>query len=247
MRAMPLRTGVAALALIATSCGGGATEPTTMTDLVQSIRAAETCDELVTHYEDLVAALVEEMGDTTLEDLAGDVTPSPGLADPTVIAFVNDEIDGTDLEALAVEVASWPGVTAVGVMTKADALDEFRELFADQPSLIEVAEEDPTVLPASLRIQVDPESRPALIDRLESLPGIRQTSAVSTELIAMSVVYTAAFQTGRSPAFIALDERANDLGCPVEGIGRQADLSGIDSGGQVGDLILEAARAGIGG
>ena len=74
-----------------------------------------------------------------------------------VLAFLTDDLSFDEIDSLRVEVQGWEQVESVTFCSKSCALDEFRELFADQPSLIEVVEEDPSTLPASLLLmQLEP-------------------------------------------------------------------------------------------
>ena len=95
-----------------------------------------------------------------------------------VIGFLSDDLTSDELESLREQLESWPEVDDVVFFSKAEAADEFRELFADQPTLIEVLERDPSILPASFRI------RPAALadysairDRLTGIEGFTQVSA----------------------------------------------------------------------
>jgi cell division transport system permease protein len=59
-------------------------------------------------------------------------------------------------------------------------------LFADQQSLIDVVEEDPSILPASLRIRpVAAADYSAITDRLVVIPGIREVSAADEAIDAL--------------------------------------------------------------
>ncbi len=72
-----------------------------------------------------------------------------------VIAFLHDEgSDGVPADAhqaLITEVQGWEEVESVDYVDKAEAWIEFQEIFADQPEFQDI---DPTVLPASLRIEL---------------------------------------------------------------------------------------------
>lgn len=103
-----------------------------------------------------------------------------------VIAFLSDDLSLEDVDALQAEVQSWEEVESVTYFSKAEALIEFRELFADQQSLIDVVEEDPSVLPASLRIAPREAAAYAEItDRLVVIPGIQQVSAADEAIDAL--------------------------------------------------------------
>ena len=54
------------------------------------------------------------------------------------------------------EVMTWEGVIAASPWTSQEAAREFAEVFADQPELVKVIQDDPSVLPASVRIWVEP-------------------------------------------------------------------------------------------
>ncbi|HSL24896.1 MAG TPA: permease-like cell division protein FtsX [Acidimicrobiia bacterium] len=112
-----------------------------------------------------------------------------------VIAFLHDEgsdgvASGAHL-ALLEEVESWSEVANAFYVDKAGAWAEFRELFADRPEYLDI---DPSVLPASIRIELtnidlyrDVQFRLAdqaqLIRRVETFgEQIEQLSSLSTVL-----------------------------------------------------------------
>jgi cell division transport system permease protein len=72
-----------------------------------------------------------------------------------VIAFLHDEgADGVPVGAhqdLMTEVQGWEEVKSVDYVDKAEAWVEFQKIFADQPEFQDI---DPTVLPASIRIEL---------------------------------------------------------------------------------------------
>jgi len=216
-----------------------------MTDLVQSIRAAETCDELVTHYEDLVAGVVAGVDEADFEEVAAAFWFDPESSDLRVIAFL-DEDARANLEGMAVVVAEWAGVVAVDAIDREEALEEFRELFADQPSLIEVVEEDPTTLPVSVRLTVESDALEGIVERLETYPGVRQVESTNLDQLANAVAILAVGLTGRTAVVVAIQSAGEDLGCPLEDIAQQADLSGVDAGGWVREMILDSAVRGLG-
>lgn len=103
-----------------------------------------------------------------------------------VIAFLSDDLSLEDVDAIQAEIQQWDEVRAVVYFSKAEALVEFRELFADQQSLIDVVEEDPSVLPASLRIApVQAADYSVITDRLAVIPGIREVSAADEAIDAL--------------------------------------------------------------
>ncbi len=130
-----------------------------------------------------------------------------------VLAFLTDDLSFEEIEALRVEVQSWDAVAEVTFCSKACALDEFRELFADQPSLIEVVEEDPSTLPASLRVRpVDAEETGAISDQLGVIGGVRQVESAEehieqlvlvSSLLSAGAVIFAVFLGGAAVVLIA--------------------------------------------
>lgn len=112
-----------------------------------------------------------------------------------VIAFLSDDLALEDIDALQQDVQAWEHVDGVEYFSKAEALDEFRELFSDQQSLIDVVEEDPSILPASLRIRPTAAADySAITDRLVVIPGIREVSAADEAIDAL-VARSARLQT----------------------------------------------------
>ncbi|MEE9298055.1 MAG: permease-like cell division protein FtsX [Acidimicrobiia bacterium] len=103
-----------------------------------------------------------------------------------VIAFLSDELTLEEIDSLQRDLQVWEQVEGVEYFSKAEALDEFRELFADQQSLIDVVEEDPSILPASLRIRPTAAADySAITDRLVVIPGIREVSAADEAIDAL--------------------------------------------------------------
>ncbi|MEE9206431.1 MAG: permease-like cell division protein FtsX [Acidimicrobiia bacterium] len=103
-----------------------------------------------------------------------------------VIAFLSDDLTLEDIDILQQDIQGWDQVDGIEYFSKAEALEEFRELFADQQSLIDVVEEDPSILPASLRIRpVAAADYSAITDRLVVIPGIREVSAADEAIDAL--------------------------------------------------------------
>lgn len=102
-----------------------------------------------------------------------------------VIAFLNDAgengVPSDAHEALLADVTSWDEVENVFYVSKAEAWIEFQELFADQPELLEI---DPTILPASLRIElVDIELHSSVKFRLEQqTQTVRQVATAADSI-----------------------------------------------------------------
>ena len=103
--------------------------------------------------------------------------------DIRVIAFLTDDLTLEDIDAMQRDIISWEQVDEVVYFTKTQALEEFRTLFADQPSLIEVVEEDPSTLPASLRIRpTEAADYDSISNRLAVIPGVRQVSSADAAI-----------------------------------------------------------------
>src|SRR3970040_1865458 len=103
-----------------------------------------------------------------------------------VIAFLSDDLSLEDVDSIQLEIQQWDEVREVVYFSKAEALVEFRELFADQQSLIDVVEENPSVLPASLRIApVQAADYSTITDRLVVIPGVRKVSAADEAIDAL--------------------------------------------------------------
>jgi cell division transport system permease protein len=103
-----------------------------------------------------------------------------------VIAWLGDDLAIDQVNTLEADILSWDNVDEVVYYSKAQALEEFRVLFADQPALIEVVEEDPSVLPASLRIKPSEAGNYGTIrDRVAAIPGVQEVSAADAEIDAL--------------------------------------------------------------
>jgi len=113
-----------------------------------------------------------------------------------VIAFLTDDLSFDEIESLRLEIENWDEVDSVAFFSKSQALDEFREIFADQPSLIEVVEEDPSTLPASLRVKPSEAADYGFIsDRLGVIAGVRQVESAD-EYIDQLVMVSGLLQAG---------------------------------------------------
>lgn len=106
--------------------------------------------------------------------------------DVRVIAFVRDEVTTTAIEELTQEIESWTEVRDVFFVSKAEALNEARELFANQPAVLRVINENPDIVPASLRIQPDdPKDYQTIVVRLEGTPGLERVQSAGPAIDAM--------------------------------------------------------------
>jgi cell division transport system permease protein len=103
-----------------------------------------------------------------------------------VIAFLSDDLGVEEVDRLMSQVQQWSEVETVTYFSKAEALIEFRELFADQQSLLQVVEDDPAILPASIRIRpTEAADYSIVVDRLVVIQGIQRVSAADEAIDAL--------------------------------------------------------------
>lgn len=88
-----------------------------------------------------------------------------------ILVFLRDDITVQGQAQLQNEIQTWDEVETVRYVSKAEAYEEFQEMFQAQPALVE--EVDPSVLPASFRIKLgDPDQYAMVADRLVGVPGV---------------------------------------------------------------------------
>ncbi len=88
-----------------------------------------------------------------------------------ISAFLRDDIAEGELQALQDDLSNMPEVEEITYISKAQAFEEFKELYADQPELWETIPENS--LPASLRIKlVDAKWTEEVAARIDGAPGI---------------------------------------------------------------------------
>ncbi|MBT8202736.1 MAG: ABC transporter permease [Acidimicrobiia bacterium] len=88
----------------------------------------------------------------------------------TIIAWL-DDADLATHTAITNEVNGWSEVERAIYVGKAEAWEEFQDMFADNPALVE--EVDPNAMPASVRVDlVDNELHTVIVGRLGSLGGV---------------------------------------------------------------------------
>ncbi len=106
--------------------------------------------------------------------------------DVRVIAFLQDDMTAEGTQALEAEVSSWPQVGDIFYVSTQDAYDEALVLFSNNDAMLRVLEENPDLLPASLRVQpVDPEDYDIIVTRLESTPGVQKVTSADDAIDAM--------------------------------------------------------------
>ncbi len=106
--------------------------------------------------------------------------------DVRVIAFLQDDMTAQATQDLQGEVGEWSQVEDVFYVSKAEAYDEAIVLFANNDAMLSVLEENPDLLPASLRVQpVDPDQYDVIVTRLESTPGVTKVQSADDAIDAM--------------------------------------------------------------
>jgi cell division transport system permease protein len=92
--------------------------------------------------------------------------------DVRVSAYLRDDVSPSGIGELQAEMESWDEVDEVFFMSKADSLAEARILLANRPAALRVIEDDPSIVPASLRIKpVDAAEYQTIVTRAEAMPG----------------------------------------------------------------------------
>ena len=123
-------------------------------NLLMSVTAATTT---------AVCILILGMGllvDAHVEGIVGNVGQ-----DVTITAFFPEDIDQERIDEVVSSVESYPEVNESAYVSKEEALERFRETFADQPDIAGSISSD--VLPASMEIQLKDSSDSSVVaDRL---------------------------------------------------------------------------------
>ena len=105
--------------------------------------------------------------------------------DVRVIAFVKDA-SLSSVPDLQAEIESWEEVESVHFVSKAEALDEARVLLSNQSATLRVIEENPDIVPASLRIKpVNPDDYQTIVTRLDATPGLLSVQSAGQAIDAM--------------------------------------------------------------
>ena len=93
-----------------------------------------------------------------------------------VVIFLDDRVTTTAHKQLQESLETYPEVRMVEYFTKAEAADEFKLLFKDQPELIQ--EVDFERLPSSLRVNLNnPGDYELIIERMEGNPAVKEIRA----------------------------------------------------------------------
>lgn len=103
-----------------------------------------------------------------------------------IIVFLKDVSAQTELD-LQQEIESWPEVKKTSYCDKQCAYTEFKQMFADQPGLLENV--DPSILPTSIRIQlVNIDTYKDVAYQLTGNPAIRKVVTASEQFDQLSSV-----------------------------------------------------------
>jgi cell division transport system permease protein len=98
--------------------------------------------------------------------------------DVRVIGFLRN--DFRDVDGLQAEIADWPEVAEVIYFGPNEAYEEAQRMFADDPRMLQFIEEDPSIIPASLRVRpVDLNDYDTIKQRLTNSPGISDVVSAS--------------------------------------------------------------------
>jgi cell division transport system permease protein len=113
--------------------------------------------------------LLSEQVELATDDWVGKVEVSIFLCDGRTCAAITPE----QQETLRSELEEHSVVQEVFFESKEDAYERFRELFRDQPNLVESV--DPDVLPASFRVKLqDPELFRVISQEFSAYPGVEE-------------------------------------------------------------------------
>ena len=93
--------------------------------------------------------------------------------DVRVIAFLRDDFRSS--EALREEVLAWDEVDEVFYVSKPEAYQEALDMFADDPAIRRVFEENPQIAPASIRVRpLELDQYDVIEQRLRNSPGVEK-------------------------------------------------------------------------
>ncbi|MFB3099167.1 MAG: cell division protein FtsX [Acidimicrobiia bacterium] len=106
--------------------------------------------------------------------------------DVRVSAYIRDDVSPSGIADLQTEMESWPEVDEVFFMSKTESLKEARVLLANRPAALRVIEDDPSIVPASLRIKpVDPDDYQTIVTRAEAMPGLLSVESAAEAIDGM--------------------------------------------------------------
>ena len=101
-------------------------------------------------------------------------------------AYIRDDVSPSGIADLQTEMESWPEVDEVFFMSKTESLEEARILLANRPAALRVIEDDPSIVPASLRIKpVNPDDYQTIVTRAEAMPGLLSVESAAEAIDGM--------------------------------------------------------------
>ena len=105
--------------------------------------------------------------------------------DVRVIAFLQDEF--RDIETLQTTVEGWDEVDEVFFFSRADAYEEGLVLLKNNEAALRLIQDDPSILPASLRVRpVDIDEYDTIAQRLAGSPGVQRISTAGPQVDALA-------------------------------------------------------------
>ena len=91
--------------------------------------------------------------------------------DVRVIGFLRN--DFRDVDGLRAEIEGWTEVEEVIYFSPSEAVEEAMGMFADDQRMLDIIEDDPSIIPASLRVRpVDLNDYDTITQRLTNSPGV---------------------------------------------------------------------------
>ena len=121
--------------------------------------------------------LLAASGNETLSDRVEKVVETLEFSTEELLVsvFLTDAVTDEQRDHIAATIEGIPGVSAFHYESKEDAYRRFKDIFANEPSIVENV--DPAALPASFRVTLtDEESALDLRDAVASIPGVKDVS-----------------------------------------------------------------------
>jgi cell division transport system permease protein len=107
--------------------------------------------------------------------------------DVRVLAFLQDDFRG--VEELQTEISGWSEVEAVVYFTKPQAYTEALQVLPENSTTRRLIEEDPSIVPASLRVKpIDPDSYSGIVTKLQGSPGVERVVSAGPGIDAMIAI-----------------------------------------------------------
>jgi cell division transport system permease protein len=106
--------------------------------------------------------------------------------DVRVIAFLRDDVLPDDVTALQSTIVAWPEVEEAFYFSKPEALEEAKRVLRNQPAALRMFNEDPGLVPASIRVKpVEPDDYTQIVSLLQREPGIEDIVSAGPAIDAM--------------------------------------------------------------